>query len=226
MREQLVNVGLFLALLASAGLVTAQTTPQNATLSVHGLAGQAPVFQVNGKSYVDIEALARLVSASLSFKGNEITLTLPASAPSVPTAPGPANQPESPQFSKDFLKAGIEEMSVIREWRSAIVNAVQNGYAVTDAFMADYQGQAATSLRLASVAIVTDADRKAYRLLSNEFDRMQQLSSRVLAARKNMNYIPTDALKDDPLDQTILNCARALAAMAASGQFVDDASCN
>jgi hypothetical protein len=33
-------------------------------------------------------------------------------------------------------------------------------------------------------------------------------------------------LKSDPLDQQILNCARSLAAMAASGQFVDDGSCH
>jgi hypothetical protein len=28
------------------------------------------------------------------------------------------------------------------------------------------------------------------------------------------------------LDQSILNCAHSLAAMAANGQFVDDASCH
>jgi hypothetical protein len=92
--------------------------------------------------------------------------------------------------------------------------------------LAGYQGQAATNLRLAFVAISTDSDRSAYQLLSNEFDTMQKLSNKILAARKNMNYIPTDALKDDPLDQKILNCARSLASMAASGQFLDDGSCN
>ena len=45
------------------------------------------------------------------------------------------------------MKAGIEEMSVIREWRSALVNAVQNGFAVTDDFAAAYRGQAAKNLR-------------------------------------------------------------------------------
>ena len=32
-----------------------------------------------------------------------------------------------------------------------------------------------------------------------------------LAARKDMNYISGDALKDDPLNQQVLNCARSLA---------------
>jgi hypothetical protein len=114
------------------------------------------------------------------------------------------SQPGNSAFSKEFLKAGIEEMSVIREWRSAILNAVQNGYAVTDTFVAGFQGQAATGLRLASAAISTDSDRNAYRLLRNEFATMQKWSNKI-SARKSMNYIPTDALKDDPPDQKILN---------------------
>ena len=182
------------------------------------------MLQINGRSYVDITALARLINGSLSFKGNQVILTLPGSGDNTPS-PAAATQPAS-AFSKDFLRAGIEEMSVIREWRSALLDAVQNGYPVTDAFVATYRGQASTSLRLASVAASTDADHSAFQLLSNEFDNMQKLSNKVLAARKDMNYISADALKDDPLNQQVLTCARSLAAMASSGQFQDDGSCH
>ena len=226
MRQKRFSAGLLLALMASPGLVLAQAGQQNPALLVSAQPGQAPVVQINGRSYVDVEALARLINGSLSFHGNQITLTLPAPSSSTPPAPDPASQPDNPGFSKEFMKAGIEEMSVIREWRSALVNAVQNGYPVTDAFVAGYQGQAATNLRLASVAISTDSDQSAFQLLSNEFDNMQKLSNKILKARKNLNYIATDALKGDPLDQKILSCARSLASMAASGQFVDDGSCN
>ncbi len=47
-----------------------------------------------------------------------------------------------------------------------------------------------------------------------------------LAARKNLNFIARDSMTKDPLDQKILNCARSLAAMATSGEFQDDGSCN
>jgi hypothetical protein len=222
MREKQFSVGLMLAaLLVLSGLAFAQAQP-NGTLGVSGQSGQTPVLQINGRSYVDIEALARLINGSLSFKGNHVTLTLPGSGDSTPP---PASQPTS-AFSKDFLRAGIEYMSVIREWRSALVNAVENGYPVTDAFVAAYRGQASTSLRLASVAASTDFDHNAFQLLSNEFDNMQKLSNKVLAARKDMNYISADALKDDPLNQQVLSCARSLAAMASSGQFQDDGSCH
>jgi len=215
-----------LAVLAVPALALSQPVQQSGTLTVSGHSGQAPVLQINGRSYVDIEALARLTNGSVGFKGNQITLTLPASAAGTPTIAPPASQPASPGFSKDFLKPGIEEMTVIREWRGALVNAVQNGYPVTDEFVAGYRGQAATNLKLASVAVSTDSDRNAFQLLSNEFDNMQKLSNKILSARKNMNYISPDALKDDPLDQKILNCARSLASMAASDQFQDDGSCH
>jgi hypothetical protein len=227
MRDKLSSAGLMLvALLAMPGLGLSQAAQQNGTLVIKDQPGQAPVLQINGKSYVNIEALAQLTNGSLSFKGNQITLTLPSSVASTPTTAAPASQPASSGFSKDFMKAGIEVGSTIREWRTALSSAVQNGYPVTNDFVAGYRGQAATNLRLASVAVSTDSDRSAFQLLSNEFDNMQKLSNRILAARQNMNYVSADALRDDPLNQQILSCARSLAAMAASGQFQDDGSCH
>ena len=153
MKKTLLNVGGLLALLTLTTLVVAQAAQQNVRLLVHGLPGEMAVLQVNSRSYVDVEALARFIGGSVAFKGSEITLTLPSSSPSTSAETDGASRPASPAFSREFMKAGIEEMSVIREWRSALVNAVQNGYPVTDVFVAGYQGQASTSLRLASVAI-------------------------------------------------------------------------
>ena len=56
-------------------------------------------------------------------------MTLPASAER--TLP-PAGQPAKPAFSRDFMKASIETMSEIREWRSALLIAVENGYKMTE----------------------------------------------------------------------------------------------
>jgi hypothetical protein len=92
--------------------------------------------------------------------------------------------------------------------------------------MTTYQAQAVKSLRLTSVAATTDSDHNALRLLSKELDHMQQLGNKILAARKNLNYITPDIVQKDPLDQKVLKCARSLAAMIASGAFQDDGSCN
>lgn len=216
---------LLTALLAVSGSLWAQAVVPGGTLTVNGLPGQAPVIQVNGRSYVDIEALARLANASLGFQDDQIVLSLPAIGQGAPAAPSSDTPPPS-GFSKEFLRAGIEEMSLVREWRSALLSAVQNSYPVTDQWVAGYQGQAATSLRLASVAASTDSDRSAYQLIKNVFDKMAKLSARLVAARASMTYVAPDALQNDPLNQQVLTCARSLAAMAASGAFQDDGSCH
>jgi hypothetical protein len=225
-RKQLFSAWLMLAtILAMPGLAWPQTGQQNSTLILMGHPGQATVVQMNGRSYVDLESLARLVNGSISFGGNQITLTRPASVASATTA-SPANQPANPGFSKEFMRAGIETMSDIREWRSVIVNIVQHSYPFDETAFAAYSAAAARNLNLASVAASTDSDRSAFQLLSNEMNNMQMLSSQILENRRTMYYMPPNYLDDNSLNQKILSCARSLASMAASGQFADDGSCH
>ena len=206
-------------------LVKLFCTPQNRTLVLTGHAGELSVTEMGGHYYVDIEALTRLANGSLSFRGNQIVLTLSAPITNTSTINSAATQSVPSGFSKEFLKAGIEEMSVIREWRSALINLIRQGYPVTEDWAASYRGQAQQNLRLVSVAASTESDRSALQLLTNEFNNMKKLSDRFVEANKSRTYVSPNALDNDPLDQKILNCAHSLAAMAASNQFVDDGSC-
>ena len=208
--------------LIMSGFAFSQVEQKTGNLIVNGHPGQAPVTQINGHPYVAVDALARLMNGSLAYQGNQITLTLP---PANTERPLPSTSQRASSFSKDFLNASIETMSDVREWRSVVLAAVENGYRLTDASMENYHAQAAKNLRFASVAATTDSDHKAIEFLSKEVDRMQELSNRILTAHKKLTYISRDALKNDPLDQKILKCARALAAMTAIGEFQDDASC-
>ena len=97
---------------------------------------------------------------------------------------------------------------------------------MTAGLLAPYRAQSTTNLRLASAAISTASDRGAYQLLSNEFQNMGQLSDKYVAKRANMTFISPDALQNDDLNQRFVACGHSLGAMAASGQFVDDGSCN
>ncbi len=211
-------------------LALCQAAQQNRILVVNGQLGQVTVVQMNGRSYVDLETLARVANGSLSFSGNQITLTLPSSANAPPAAPASTSAtsppaPANPGFSKAFLKAGIEAMSLVREWHSALANAIQNGFPLAESWLSGYRIQAQAGLRLASVAASTDSDQSAAQLLNNEFENMKTLSSNYVAARQSLDYIAPDALANDALNQKIVNCGHSLAAMAASGQFADDGSC-
>jgi len=214
-------------LLAASGIVVAQDANQNRTLIVNGQPVSVAVIQVNGRSYVDLEALTRAANGSLSFSGNQIALTLPGSAASANATSAPAPAPASnPGFSQAFLKAGIEQMATVREWHTALAAAIQNGTPVTANWLAPYRNQAASNLRLASIAIQTDSDRRALQLLSNEFQNMTKLADKYITARNNMTYVSPDALQNDDLNQRIVGCGHSLGSMAASGQFVDDGSCS
>ena len=203
-------------------LVLALAAQQNRTLVVTGHAGELAVVEMGGRSYVEVEALARLAKGSLSFSGNQIILTLPGTV-----APAPAITQSSPSgLSKDFIKAGIEEMSVIREWRITLKDAIKRGYPVTEDWIDAYRARAEQSLRLVSLAATTESDKSTVPLLTNEFNNMKSLSGRFVEANKSRTYVSPESLDNDPLDQKILNCARGLAAMAASGQFTNDGSCH
>jgi hypothetical protein len=211
-----------LALSAMSALATAQTAQQSTSLVISGITGQIPILQLQGRSYVDVESLARLTSGSLSFKGNQMTLTLNSSKAAAAAPAAPATD----KLSREFVTAGIEEMASIREWRAAIIQAVQNNYPVVDPWVGNYRRTADKNLALAMAAIKTNADRNAFALLKNEFTNMQTNSDKYLQMKSNNQYTPPNSFDNDALDQKVLACSRALAAMAASGTFQDDYSCH
>jgi hypothetical protein len=190
------------------------------TLSVKGHTGTAPLVQMNGRSYVDLEALTRLMEGSLAYKQDQVVLTVPSSAAEAPAAEAKEG------FSKPFVKAGIEQMAVIREWRIEIVNAVQNNYPISEDWVSAQRRLAERNLKLASAAASTDDDRSGVTMLTAEFNNMQKLSDRFLKKRRQATYIPPKSLNNDPLDQQILACSKSMAAMAANNAFVDDANCH
>lgn len=201
--------------------LTLAAQQSSSSLMVNGQQGTAKVVQVQGHNYVDIEGLARLTNGSISFKGSQIVLSLP----SVGTpAPAAAVQP-APGFSKDFLSAGVEAMTRVREWHAALRTAIERGVPLGTGWLDAYQAQAQDSLRMASVAISTDSDKNAYPILINEFNNMKNLNDKYVGMTKTLNYIDPNSLQSDPLDQKFVACGHSLSAMASSRQFIDDGSC-
>jgi hypothetical protein len=220
---------LFLVILSASECALTQAGQENRTLVINGQKGEAAILQVNGRSYIDLETLARIANGSVGFQGNQIVLTLPVHAMSSPATAPAAGQPIHTGFSRDFMAAGIEEMAVIREWRSAIAYAIQNGYPIAGDWVASYRGRAAESLRLASIAASTDSDQNALQLLTNEFETVRKWSGNLVEARRSMDaskYMSPDALENDVQFQKILSCAHFLTPVLASGKFQDDPSCH
>lgn len=194
-------------------------------LTVSGYDGQVPVILRNGHAYVEIEGLARITESSLAFHGSRIVLTLPQAAVSpvvITPAPAPASAKEEKGYSREFLRAAIEEITVIREWRSAIENAVRTNNPVEQSWVSGYRTTADTRLEMASASATTDADRQAISLLQNAKGMMQQLSDRFVSMRSNLTFVSPDSLQNDPLDQKILACAQGVAGQAIPGGMFQD----
>jgi hypothetical protein len=216
------SAALLAVLLAAPIAARPQALQQSTTLVITGRTGEAPVVHFNGKSYVDIESLARITRGTLKFQGSQIILTPSSSA----GATAASTQPEKPpQLSQPFASAAIEALTQIREWRASLVSAIQNNYPVTDNWVAPLRRSADAKFQLALTAASTGPDRQTAQLLQNESANMQQMSDQFVATHTKANYIPPDSFEHNALDDKILVCERALAAMSATKQYEDEISC-
>lgn len=201
----------------------AQAKQQTTTLSIAGQPDQAAVLRMRGKSYVDIESLARITHGSVRYQGSQIILTLPqAVAASTQTAA----TVKTPQLSGSFLAAEIEALTAIREWRVSLVNAVQNNYPVTPDWTGRLRRSTEAKMQLAVAAATTDSDQKALDLLRNLFANMQQMNDQFVATHAQVNYISPDSFDNNAADQKILACERSLVSMASTKEFQDEPSCH
>jgi hypothetical protein len=213
---------LAMGLLLIPAMAGAQTAQPSGTLAIAGQTDQATLIRINGKSYVDIESLARITHGSVKFNGTQTILTLPqAGAEAAPAE----TKAKPPQLSEAFLSAEIEALTQIREWRASLVNAIQNNYPVTDSWVGKLRRSADSKLQLAVAAATTEPDQKGAEFLKNEFTNMLQMSDQFLAMQAKANYISPDSFDNNALDQKILSCQRALVSMAATKQFQDEVSC-
>lgn len=213
--------GLLLAAVSS-GLGQAPSAPRN--LAVAGHSGTAPIMRMGGRLYVSIDDLARLAQASLTYRGDQIVLSL--SAPPTDAAPPAAAAPVKAGFSKDFLAYAIEQMSVVREWQVAIVSAIQEDRPISKDWVEEQRRRSDKHLALVSASISTEDDRSAYALLSGESANMQRFSEGFLAARGDARYIDPDSVEDDPLNQKIDACAKSLSSMATENRYRDEPACH
>jgi hypothetical protein len=207
-------------------VAAAQSTQPGGTLTIAGQTDQVPLVRINGKAYVDIESLARITHGSIKFQGSQTILTLPGVG-TAETAPPPSAAPaRPPHLSENYLAAQVQATAAIREWRAALVHAVENNAPVTEDWTGKLRRAAESQVQLAVAAATTDQDQHAVNLLRNEFDNLEQLNDQFVSMHNTASNISPDAFKDNALDAKIVGCEHALTAMSGSKQFQDDPACH
>lgn len=211
--------------LALSGTLFAQST--NKTLVVNGKTASAGVRQINGRLYVDLEALAQATNAVFTVEPRRVVLNIPPSdAGAVATDDSAQN---SQRLSRDFSSAAISALAAMREWRVAVRAMILYGLAVSETWVQAYHQQSMDALQQASVVASTEADKNALQLLRNEADMMTAWAQQVEAARQELNgekTVDPNALKDDTTLAKIQKCSQFLNSMVLSGSFNDDPNCH
>jgi hypothetical protein len=93
------NVGWWLLAGALALPLAAISQDRIQSLMVNG--SSVPVTQVNGRNYVEVEALARATNSSLRYSGTQMVLSIGQSADASPAQPAGADD----RLSSPFLRA-------------------------------------------------------------------------------------------------------------------------
>jgi len=202
----------------------AQAAQEVGSMHVDGYPGEAAIVRVNGRAFVDLQALAQITGSSVVFERDRIVLTLPSTRPQSRSMGSPA----SGGFSRSFMEAGIEALASMREWASTLVVTIQNGLAPGNAIN-PYGARAVEKVYLAATAASTDDDRSGMELLRKELSNVQDWSDKLVKARNSMsaaNYTMSgSAIQEDPMFQNALRCGQYLAQMFASGSFQDGGAC-
>src|SRR5437764_12841880 len=75
-RNGVATSSLLFAGLVLPGLVVPLSAEQSNSLSITGHTGSVKVVQAEGRNFVEVEGLARLINASVRFNGHQIVITL------------------------------------------------------------------------------------------------------------------------------------------------------
>ena len=221
-------------ILSLAGVIVAQTAA-NKTLVVNGTSAGSAVREIDGHTYIEIEALARVTNGVVTIEPTRVLLSIPAAANSAVagTAAAPANAATTARpavgLSVEFKRAAISELSEMREWRGAIGAMITYGLAAGSATAQDYHAICESGLSQATVVAVTNDDLNAVQLLKDEFDTLTAWAAQVVADRKALNgarTIDPNSMANDPVLTKITACGRFLNSMIVSGAYADDASCH
>jgi uncharacterized protein (DUF2147 family) len=217
-----------IVLLLVAGNALAQSEHVQRTIVVNGHSGEATIYRIDGKSFIDLETLAQISHGTIAFQGNQIVLTLPSpeGAQNVQATEAKGN---ASGMSTEFMRSGVEFVSAIKAWTNALAYAVQKGIPGDGSRIVILRDRAAEALHMARVSATTESDNHSYQLLSTHFDDVHKWSDLLIGERKSMETgkysMSADALANDRTYQRITGCTTFLSSMIPSGHYQDNANC-
>jgi hypothetical protein len=216
------------ALLILLGVAASQSSHSSRSLSINGHTGDVTVYQIDGRTYVDLESLVRTGNGSMSFKGDRITLSFPAAAGDSAGSNGKGSADSN--MSTQFMTASVQTLAVLKDWTNTLAYGIQRGVPGDGSRLVVFHNRGSEALHLAAVAASSGSDQDALQLLTNQFNTLSAWSDKLVGERKNMDTgkysVSADALKNDETYQKITACTKFLNRMLPSGTYQNDYSCH
>jgi hypothetical protein len=214
---------LTIALLLTCAAAFAQIQ-QAGKLQVPGQAGEAPLVRVDGRPFVDLEALTQMTGGSFHCDAETCVLS--------PSRLGDAASVDSNTdrsgFSRPFMAAAIEALASMRDWDNAVVLSIRYSFPL-GASANSYRANAEERVRLAAVAVFTADDVRGLELLENQFNNVRAWSHQLIEAQKSLDTADLSmsggAFQEDATFQGLVQCSRRLAEMLVSGSLQDAPEC-
>ena len=211
------------------GVAVSQSSHRKRTLVINGHSGDAIIYEIDGKSFVDLETLARVANGSMSFQNNQIVLTLPPASESG-IRPTDTRHTSDLNFSAEFMREAVQTLATLKDWTNTLAYAATKGIPGDGNRLVVFHDRAGESLRLSKVAASSTADQSALILLTNEFNIVSTWNDKLIHERKSMDSgkysLSENALRTDQHYQKIMDCGKFLGTMIPSGQFQDDYACH
>jgi hypothetical protein len=229
------SIAIAILMLLPAMHTLAQSKVRQRTLTVNGQRGEAMVYEIDGRLFVDLTSLAKIGHGTLSSSGSEIFLTIESATASPPVTDAVQQLPTTDAtaqgaLSNNFMTAAIQDLALIKDWKTTLAYAITKGVPGDGSRMVVPRDKAAESLRLANVAVSTEGDRRAIQLLTNHFNNVKDWQEHLVKGRKSMstaNYsMSEDALSRDPAFQKLAACSDFLGTMLPGGNFADNSACH
>src|SRR3954463_13863696 len=96
-----------LAVVVLTGLAVSQSSHKLRAIEINGHNGEATVYYIDGKSFIELESLVRIGNGFISFRNDYIVLTLPPASDS-------ANHQEAGKsdagMSSEFMKTAVQDV--------------------------------------------------------------------------------------------------------------------
>jgi len=221
------KVALTLVLLARPAV--SQSSHKLRAIEINGHNGEAIVYHIDGKSFIELESLVRIGNGFISFQNDQIVLTLPPASDSA-NHHGSEAMKSNAGMSSEFMKAAVQDVAIIKDWTNVMAYAVQRGTPGDGARLQVFRDRATEGLRLAKVSVNSESDHSAHILLANLFDAVSGWTDKLVRERSSMDtgkYSMTEnALSKDESYRKISTCTTFLGNMLPGGHFQDDSSCH